>query len=51
MLEEVLRLQLDPDSGQRSFQIRPDMVEKANQMLLQAGVLTKGSVKMEDIRP
>ena len=51
MLEEVLRLQLDPDSGQRSFQIRPDMVEKANQMLLQAGVLTKGPVKMEDVRP
>ncbi len=34
MLEEILRQQVDRDSGQREFRLRPDMVEMANDMML-----------------
>ena len=34
MLEEILRLQVDRDSGQREFRLRPDMVETANDLML-----------------
>ena len=50
MLEEVLRLQLDHETGAREFRVRPDMVDNANRMLLNAGVLAE-PVKMEDILP
>ncbi len=30
MLEEILRLQVDRDSGKREFRLRPDMVKKLN---------------------
>ena len=33
MLEEILRLQVDRESGQREFRLRPDMVEKAGTMM------------------
>ena len=36
---EVLRLQKDGESGIREFRLRPDMVDKANEMMLQAGVI------------
>lgn len=39
MLMEVLRLQKDGESGIREFRLRPDMVDKANEMMLQAGVI------------
>lgn len=39
MLEETLRLQLDPDSGGREFRIREDMVEKANRLLYDNGLI------------
>ena len=39
MLEEILRLQLDPDSGGREFRIREDMVEKANRLLYDTGLI------------
>lgn len=39
MLEEVLRLQLDPDSGNRDFRLRPDMVKLAGTMMLEAGII------------
>ena len=35
MLKECLRLQLDPDSKRREFRVRPDMVEKASQLMLE----------------
>ena len=39
MLEEILRLQLDRESGEREFRLRPDMVLLANNLLLESGIL------------
>ncbi|MBQ9192450.1 MAG: ABC transporter substrate-binding protein [Bacteroidales bacterium] len=50
MLQEVLRLQLDHDSGRRAFRLRPDMVEKASRLLREAGVLSR-DITMEDLLP
>lgn len=33
MLQEILRLQVDRDSGKREYRVRPDMVKLANEML------------------
>lgn len=33
MLEEVLRLQIDRESGKREFRLRPDMVKQASELL------------------
>lgn len=41
MLKECLRLQLDPDSKRREFRVRPDMVEKASQLMLEYGMLKR----------
>lgn len=38
-LEEVLRLQLDRDSGQREFRLRPDMVKLASDLMLESQLL------------
>ena len=35
MLEEILRLQADRESGQREFRLRPDMVRLANTLMLE----------------
>ena len=48
MLEEILRLQEDPDSGEREFRIRPDMLKQANEIMLRAGLLSK-PVTLEEI--
>jgi len=50
MLKEVLRLQLDHDSGKREFRLRPDMVDLANHLMLEAGV-TRQPVSYEDLMP
>lgn len=50
MLEEVLRLQLDPDSGEREFRLRPDMVDKVGGLMLEGGVIKK-EVKYEQLLP
>ena len=50
MLDEVLRLQRDHESGLREFRVRPDMVEKANRMLRSAGTLSE-PVPLEKILP
>ena len=50
MLEEVLRLQLDPDSGKREFRLRPDMVRKASALMLEGGIL-KSEVTVEQLLP
>ena len=39
MLEEILRLQLDPDSGKREFRLRPDMVKLSSDLMLEGGVI------------
>ena len=41
MLEEVLRLQIDQDSKRREFRVRADMVQKANKLMLEAGMLKR----------
>lgn len=50
MLQEVIRLQHDHDSGIREFRLRPDMVDKACQMMEKAGVLTR-KITCEDLLP
>lgn len=50
MLQEVLSLQLDPGSGQRAFVLRPDMVDKANKILVGGGMLSR-EVKVEELLP
>lgn len=39
MLQEVLRLQVDRDSKQRDFRLRPDMVELACRLMKDAGLI------------
>lgn len=41
MLKEVLRLQIDHDSKRREFRVRPDMVEKASQMMLECKMIKR----------
>ena len=50
MLEEVLRLQLDPDSGKREFRLRLDMVDKAGRLMLEGGLIKK-EIKYEQLLP
>ena len=39
MLEEVLRLQVDRESGKREFRLRPDMVKRASDLMLEYNLL------------
>ena len=41
MLDEVLRLQIDRESGEREFRVRPDMLQRANDLMLESGALRK----------
>lgn len=41
MLEEILRLQLDRESGNREFRLRPDMVETASSLLYDNGMTNR----------
>ena len=41
MLEEILRLQLDPDSGEREFRLRPDMVRQASGLMFENGIISR----------
>ena len=50
MLQEVLNLQLDADSKKRDFRVRRDMVEKANKLMLECGLL-KRAVTFEELTP
>ena len=50
MLDEVLRLQVDKDSQQREFRLRPDMVEHASSLMLRCGMLKK-EVTSQDLLP
>ena len=48
MLEEILRLQLDPDSGEREFRLREDMLRQASDLMLRAGRIQR-PVTLEDL--
>lgn len=50
MLDEVLRLQLDRESGTREFRIRPDMLERANDMLLSTDCIPR-RITLEELLP
>ena len=50
MLQTILRLQLDKESGEREFRLRPDMVRLANNLLLQNQLIPK-SVTYEELHP
>ena len=39
MLEEILRLQVDRESGKREFRLRPDMVKRANDLMMECNLL------------
>ena len=39
MLEEVLRLQVDRESGKREFRLRPDMVKRASDLMTECKML------------
>ena len=41
MLKEVLRLMIDRESKQREYRLRPDMVKKANQLMLENKMLER----------
>lgn len=41
MLDEILRLQVDKDSGQREFRLRPDMVQKASSLMYDNGFILR----------
>lgn len=41
MLDEVLRLQRDSATGSRDFLLRPDMVQRASDLMVEAGLLKK----------
>ena len=48
MLKEVLRLQVDRESGEREFRLRPDMVQLASQLMQENGMLNR-EVKYEEL--
>ena len=48
MLHEVLRLQIDRESGKREFKLRPDMVKLASDLMLECKLLKK-EVTYEDL--
>ena len=48
MLDEVLRLQVDRESQQREFRLRPDMVQKASQLMLENQMLSR-EITFEEI--
>ena len=50
MLEEVLRLQIDRESKEREFRLRPDMVRQACHLMMENGMLSK-EVTYESLTP
>ena len=51
MLQEVLNQQIDADSKKREFRVRRDMVEKANKLMLECGLLKRAVTYEELIAP
>jgi NitT/TauT family transport system substrate-binding protein len=50
MLQEILRLQIDSESGEREFRLRPEMVAKASALMQEEGLLGH-EVKYEQLLP
>lgn len=50
MLEEILRLQVDRESGQREFRLRPDMVQQASHLMAE-NMMLGHEVKYEEFVP
>lgn len=50
MLKEILRLQLDRETGKREFRLRPDMVKQASR-LMKENVLIGREVKYDELTP
>ena len=48
MLKEVLQLQIDRESGKREFRLRPDMVKRACQLMMEGGMLKK-EIRYEEL--
>ena len=48
MLEEILSLQLDPDSHEREYRIREDMLQQANEIMIQGGLIQR-PVTLEEL--
>ena len=48
MLDEILRLQVDRESGEREFRLRPDMVEMMNDLMMENQIILNG-VTYEDL--
>ena len=41
MLADVLRLQVDRESGRREFRLRPDMVQQASRLMQEGQMLSR----------
>lgn len=41
MLDEILRLQVNRETGKREFRLRPDMVKQANKLMLESNMLSR----------
>ena len=50
MLKEILRLQVDRESGRREFRLRPDMVEKASNLMFESKLIAR-PVTYEELIP
>ena len=50
MLEEILSLQLDPDTHEREYRIREDMLQQANEIMMQGGLIQRYVTLEELIR-
>ena len=50
MLEEVLRLQVDRESRQREFCLRPDMVQKASHLMVE-NIMLDREITYEELIP
>lgn len=50
MLQEVLRLQMDRESGQREFRLRPDMVHRASSLMVENKMIGR-EVTYEELIP
>ena len=50
MLQEILRLQLDRESGKREFRLRPDMVQLASDLMVENEMLGR-EITYEELMP
>lgn len=48
MLQEVLRMMEDPDTGKREYRLRADMLQQANELMLHGNLITK-PVTLEEL--